>query len=89
MPVAASRRLTLTLQVEPCPRPKEKPPPETEVLPYYPGAYVENATTVTLKLELARPLRYIEEIEPERSGGAKSTDELQRIVALIRHDDTP
>ena len=89
VPVAASRRLTLTLQVEPCPRPKEKPPPETEVLPYYPGAYVENATTVTLKLELARPLRYIEEIEPERSGGAKSTDELQRIVALIRYDDTP
>jgi hypothetical protein len=75
--------------VEPCPRPKEKPPPETEVLPYYPGAYVENATTVTLKLELARPLRYLDEIEPERSGGAKSTDELQRLVALIRYDDTP
>jgi hypothetical protein len=77
------------LQVEPCPRPKEKPPPETEVLPYYPGAYVENATTVTLKLELARSLRYLEEIEPERSGGAKSTDELQRLVVLIRYDDTP
>jgi hypothetical protein len=84
VPVAASRRMTLTLQVEPCPRPKEKPPPEAEVIPYYPGAYVENSTSVTLKLELARPLRYIEEIEPERSGGGKSTDELQRMVALIR-----
>ena len=85
VPVGASRRMTLTLQVEPCPRPKEKPPPEAEVIPYYPGAYVENATCVTLKLELARPLRYLEAIEPERSGGAKTTDELQRMVALIRY----
>ena len=89
VPVGVSRRMTLTLQVEPCPRPKEKPPPEAEVIPYYPGAYVENATCVTLKLELARPLKYLEEIEPERSGGAKTTDELQRMVALIRYDDTP
>ena len=85
VPVRVCRRMTLTLQVEPCSRPKEKPPPEAEVLPYYPGAYMENATSVTLKLELARPLRYLEEIEAERSGGTMQTDTLQRLVALIRY----
>ena len=99
VPVAASRRLTLTLDVSPCERPKEKPPPEVEALPYYPGRYLENATVVTIKLELARPLRHLPPAPPPAlptapadvsfgGGHIAPSDQLQRMVVLLRCAET-
>jgi len=90
VPVAASRRMTLAMQVTPCERPEEKPPPEAEVLPYFPGKYVEHATHVTLKLELARPLPFLPQgrMTTEATDHAQS-DELQRIVTMLKYNDTP
>ena len=73
--------MTLELEVFPCERPKKKPEPEEAAAEYYPGAYLESGTELTVALELATPL------VPEKK--PRPAAELQRIVTLIRYNDTP
>ena len=77
----ASRRFTLELEVFPCERPKQRPEPEEVAAEYYAGSYVESGTELTVNIELAQPL------EPEKK--PRPSAELQRIVTLIRYNDTP
>ena len=81
IPIRADRRVTLELEVFPCERPKKKPEPEEAAAEYYPGAYLESGTELTVALELATPL------VPEKK--PRPAAELQRIVTLIRYNDTP
>ena len=81
IPVRASRRFTLELEVFPCERPKQRPEPEEVAAEYYAGSYVESGTELTVNIELAQPL------EPEKK--PRPSAELQRIVTLIRYNDTP
>ena len=48
---------------------------------YYPGAYLESGTEITISLELAAPL------DPEKA--PQPSAELQRVVTCIRYNDTP
>ena len=81
IPVRTARRFVFELEVFPCERPKMRPEPEETAAEYYPGAYVESCTELTVDLELAAPLN------PERP--PRPAAELQRIVTLIRYNDTP
>ena len=81
IPVRADRRVMLELEVYPCERPKKKPEPEEAAAEYYPGAYLESGTELTVSIELATTL--VAEKKP------KPAAELQRIVTLIRYNDTP
>jgi hypothetical protein len=81
IPVRMARRSTLELEVVPCERPKKRPEPEEVAAEYYAGPYLESGTELTVNIELAVPL------EPEEP--PKPTAELQRIVTLIRYNDTP
>ena len=79
--VRVSRRFLFELEVSPCERPKKRPEPEETAAQYYPGSYVESGTEITLELELAAPLN------AERA--PRPAAELQRVVTLIRYNDTP